>query len=269
MSLRPHRSPQVNQSGFKIMFFYQSRHVVHITCYLFKIYYLIPADLLPVPLWSRPCSACFLCVGVWGCKIQLSQRLGKYQQGECNWPIHLYVPITAQWPDWQVLDLLTARHGQVVRETYREGIVKRWTQDSFSHGAFVMEGVSQKTMLKVRLSISFASAKVWISLLQSRLTWDETPCLAFFGPLSRAFYNSENSLEFRRGGSQGELNESFPEWKAECCLEISCRTRGEDLLCWRIHEQVLQWLGGVRLGVGSQGSHWYLAGGIRETVWRM
>ena len=50
----------------------------------------------------------------------------------------------------QVLDILTARHGKVVRETFREAAVKKWSQDTFSHGAFVMEGVEQRPLLQVR-----------------------------------------------------------------------------------------------------------------------
>ena len=42
------------------------------------------------------------------------------------------------------IDTLAKRHGEVVRETYEEGIVKKWNLDSFSHGAFVQQGVFQR-----------------------------------------------------------------------------------------------------------------------------
>ena len=50
----------------------------------------------------------------------------------------------------KVLDDLTARHGKVVRETFTgEAAVKKWGQDPFSHGAFVVEGVGQRPLLQV------------------------------------------------------------------------------------------------------------------------
>ena len=42
------------------------------------------------------------------------------------------------------MDLLTRRHGEVVRETFQTGLVKKWSEDSHSHGAFVMHGVLQR-----------------------------------------------------------------------------------------------------------------------------
>ena len=48
-----------------------------------------------------------------------------------------------------MLEILTARHGQVVRETFREAVVKKWSQDTFSHGAFVIQGVGQRPLLQV------------------------------------------------------------------------------------------------------------------------
>ena len=44
----------------------------------------------------------------------------------------------------QALDLLQKRHGEVVRETYQSGVVKKWSHDTHSHGAFVMHGVMQR-----------------------------------------------------------------------------------------------------------------------------
>ena len=60
----------------------------------------------------------------------------------------------------QVLDILTARHGKVVRETFREAAVKKWSQDTFSHGAFVMEGVEQRPLLQVSFNIIVRSTLI-------------------------------------------------------------------------------------------------------------
>ena len=46
--------------------------------------------------------------------------------------------------DHKALGLLEKRHGKVVRDTFEEGLVKKWNTDSFSHGAFVLQGVYQR-----------------------------------------------------------------------------------------------------------------------------
>ena len=51
---------------------------------------------------------------------------------------------------FQCLDALVERHGEVARETYKEGVVVKWNQDRFSHGGFVAYGVGQRHELKVR-----------------------------------------------------------------------------------------------------------------------
>ena len=54
---------------------------------------------------------------------------------------------------FQCLDALVERHGEVARETYKEGVVVKWNQDRFSHGGFVAYGVGQRHELKVKKSV--------------------------------------------------------------------------------------------------------------------
>ena len=54
----------------------------------------------------------------------------------------------------QALDLLRKRHGEVVRETFRSGVVKKWSHDTTSHGAFVMHGVLQRYQYQENLQES-------------------------------------------------------------------------------------------------------------------
>ncbi len=54
------------------------------------------------------------------------------------------------------MDLLEERHGRVVKDTFETGVVKKWSEDEFSHGAFVLFGVTQRdTLLVGTLSILF------------------------------------------------------------------------------------------------------------------
>lgn len=44
---------------------------------------------------------------------------------------------------------MVERHGEVARETFVEGFVKKWNLDSFSHGAFIMHGAYQRHLYMV------------------------------------------------------------------------------------------------------------------------
>ena len=44
---------------------------------------------------------------------------------------------------------MAKRHGNVVKQTYQEGVVKKWELDENSHGAFVLYGVGQRGHFKV------------------------------------------------------------------------------------------------------------------------
>ena len=49
----------------------------------------------------------------------------------------------------KALNELAKRHGNVVKQTYQEGVVKKWGLDEHSHGAFVLYGVGQRGHFKV------------------------------------------------------------------------------------------------------------------------
>ena len=84
---------------------------------------------------------------------------------------------------FQCLDLLEERHGRVVKDTFETGIVKKWSEDEFSHGAFVLFGVTQRdTLLVEKHGILFSTPKfskfvhsnIWLSLLAKFLLLGST-----------------------------------------------------------------------------------------------
>ena len=53
---------------------------------------------------------------------------------------------------------MAKRHGNVVKQTYQEGVVKKWELDENSHGAFVLYGVGQRGHFKVGICMKIINA---------------------------------------------------------------------------------------------------------------
>merc|ERR1712142_1367208 len=56
----------------------------------------------------------------------------------------LFVTMSDEECKQRALNILAERHGNVVRETYETGIVKKWQEDTHSRGAFVFQNAYQK-----------------------------------------------------------------------------------------------------------------------------